>query len=293
MSPCSYVGVHVDSQGRNVSLEAMEKVRVDLHGPPETMLATLYAKALDADAEHPILGDRWAKDAVARIDYDWRSTTITARSAPSVAMRSAHFDKWARQFLAVHDRAVVLHLGCGLDSRVFRLDPGPGVEWFDIDYLPVIELRERLYPRRPSYHMIAASVTDPTWLDRIPADRPVLAIGEGLTMYLTREDGIGLLRHIVEYFGSGELQFDAFSQLGIRTQWINGVVRRSGSTLHWGINGPDDILDAVPGLRLLVAQSVFDAEDFGGVSALYRIMVAVWSAVPALKMMAQYHRYAF
>jgi len=271
----------------------VERIPVDLHGPPQTALATLYAKALDAEARHPVLGDQWAADTVARLDYDWSQTSITARSAPSVAMRSKHFDRWARQFLAVHDRAVVLHLGCGLDSRVHRLDPGAGVHWYDVDSLPIIGLREQVYPRREGYHMIAASVTDPSWLDRIPADRPVLAIGEGLTMYLTEQDGIALLRRIVGHFGSGELQFDTFSRLGIRTQWINAVVRRSGSTLHWGIDGPDDVLTAVPGVRLLAAHSVFDAEDFSRLPRLYHIMAAIWSAVPALKMMAQYHRYAF
>ena len=51
------------------------QIRVDLTGAPQTMLATLYAKALDADADRPILGDTWAKDAVSRIDYDWPKST--------------------------------------------------------------------------------------------------------------------------------------------------------------------------------------------------------------------------
>ena len=101
-----------------------EKLQVDLSGAPQTMLATFYAKALDADLEKPILGDRWAKDIVDRIDYDWSKTTITARNSPAVTTRSAHFDNWARQFLAVTPEATVLHLGCGLDSRYYRLDPG-------------------------------------------------------------------------------------------------------------------------------------------------------------------------
>jgi hypothetical protein len=48
------------------------------------MLATLYAKALDADFDQPRLGDRWAKEIVERLDYDWTKTSITVRSAPSV-----------------------------------------------------------------------------------------------------------------------------------------------------------------------------------------------------------------
>src|SRR4051812_21247833 len=126
----------------------MAKIEVDLHGPPQTMLATLYAKALDAQRDHPILGDVWAADAVARIDYDWAKTTITDRMSPSTPPRSLPFDPGARQFLARHDRAVVVHLGAGLDSRVYRLDPGPGVEWYEIDYPAIIGLREQLYAPR-------------------------------------------------------------------------------------------------------------------------------------------------
>jgi len=257
------------------------------------MLATLYAKALDADAARPILGDKYAKAAVARIDYDWETTTITPRRAPSVAVRTAHFDNWVRQFLAVHPQAIVLHVGCGLDARVYRVDPGPEVWWYDIDYPEVIELRQRVYPGRVNYRMRPASVTDPSWLAEIPADRPVLFIGEGLTMYLTKDDGLALFRRVVDRFGSGELQFDAFNTFGIRTQVINAVVRRSGSTLHWGIDGPGDILDAVPGLRLLAWESVFDSVTFDLVSPAVRWLGRAMGAVPVLRTMAQYHRYAF
>jgi methyltransferase (TIGR00027 family) len=271
----------------------MERVHVDLDGPPQTMLATLYAKALDADAPKSILNDEYAKNAVARIDYDWDRTTITPRRAPSVAIRTAHFDNWARQFLAVHENAVVLHLGCGLDARVYRLDPGPGVSWYDIDYPDVIALREQVYPNRANYRLLPASVTDPSWLAEIPADRPALFLGEGLTMYLTKADGLALLRRVVDRFPSGELQFDSFNTLGIRTQVTNSVVRRSGSTLYWGINGPADILDAVPGVRLLAWESVFDSDTFDQVSPAVRRLGRVMAAVPGLRTMAQYHRYAF
>lgn len=257
------------------------------------MLATLYAKALDADAKNPILADEYAKTAVARIDYDWAKTTITPRRAPSVAVRTAHFDNWARQFLAVHDEAVVLHVGCGLDARVYRLNPGPGVRWYDIDYPDVIGLRQRVYPERRDYQMLPASVTDLSWLSEVPADRPTLFLAEGLTMYLTKDDGLALFRRVVDQFPCGELQFDSFNTWGIRTQVINGVVRRSGSTLHWPIDRPADILDAVAGVRLLAWESVFDSDTFDLVSPAVRWLGRAMAMVPALRMMAQYHRYAF
>jgi O-methyltransferase involved in polyketide biosynthesis len=257
------------------------------------MLATLYAKALDADLEEPILGDRFAKQIVERIDYDWQKTTITPRNSLGVTTRTAHFDAWTNQFLAAHPRAVVLHVGCGLDSRFFRLQPGPGVEWYDVDFPDVIALCKEFFPLRGNYHLVSAAVTDPAWLADIPADRPALMIGEGLTMYLHDRDGIALLRRIVERFPSGELQFDAFSRLGIKSQWMNAVVRRAGAKLFWGIDGPDVILQAVPGTRLLAWISTFDSDTFKRVPAAYRVMAKVMSWVPALRYMSQYHRYAF
>lgn len=271
----------------------MDRIAIDLTGPPQTMLATLYAKALDAQSPHSVLHDEFARAAVERIEYDWSRTTITPTSAAGVAMRSAHFDRWAREFLAAHDVANVVHLGCGLDARVYRLDPGPGVEWFDVDHPSVITLRDRIYPPREHCTTIAASVTDPGWLDRIPADRPTLILGEGLTMYLTEADGLALLRRVVARFPSGELQFDAFSRFGIRFQVVNAVVRRSGSTLHWAIEKPSDIVDAVPGVRPVTVQPVFEAHDFGELGRYYRFVQAVMSKVPVLRTISTYHRYAF
>jgi O-methyltransferase involved in polyketide biosynthesis len=187
----------------------------------------------------------------------------------------------------------VLHLGCGLDSRYFRVDPGPNVEWYDIDYPEVAALRTQLFPQRANYHVVAASVTDPGYLADLPADRPTLVVGEGLTMYLTPDDGIALLRRVVERFPSGELQFDAFSRFGIKTQWTNAVVRRAGATLRWGINGPEEILDAVPGTRLLAWEPVFESDAFANLPGAYRLMAAVMNRVPSLRAMAQFHRYAF
>ncbi len=274
----------------------IDKLHVDLSGAPQTMLATLYARALDAAAPKPMLGDRYARDLVDRIDYDWTRTAITARTAPSVTTRTAHFDAWTRQFLASRptgSTCTVLHLGCGLDSRYARIDPGPDVEWYDVDYPDVIALRRQLLPEHEHHHLVAASVTDAALLADVPADRPTLLLGEGLTMYLTRDEGTALLRRVVDRFPSGELQFDAFSTFGIRMQWSNRVVRRAGAKLHWGIDGPDDILDAVPGTRLLAWLSVFDSASFRALPGAYRVMGAVMSVAKPMRNMAQYHRYAF
>lgn len=270
-----------------------EKVSVDLSGAPQTMLATLYLKALDADFDRPVLGDRYAKEAVSRLDYDFRDIGITAKWAPLITVRTAQYDIWARQFLAVHQQCTVVHLGCGLDSRVFRLDPGPGVQWYDVDYPEVIALRQTVFPSRPQYHLLATSATDPSWLDSIPADRPVLLMAEGISMYLTEDEGAALLRRVVDRFPSGELQIDFYNRLAIKSQKAHTLVRRTGSKLYWAVDSPQDILSRVPGVRLLIAVTLFDASTFGAASAGFRLAKRLVRVVPPVRSALQYHRYAF
>ncbi len=257
------------------------------------MLSTLYLKALDADFDEPVLGDRFARSAIERIDFNWDDLGIGSSWAPLLTVRTAQYDIWAHQFLAAHANATVVHVGCGMDTRVFRIDPGTGVQWYDVDFPGVIDLREKVYPSRPNYHLVASSATDPAWLDRIPADRPLLFLAEGMSMYLTEDQGIALLRRVTERFSSGEVQIDFFNWLAIKSQKTQTLVRRSNSTLHWAVNRPDDILGQVPALRLLAATTFFGASTFERVSGPFKVARQVVRLIPPLRDSLQYHRYAF
>ena len=95
-----------------------------------------------------VLGDHFAAQDVARIDYDFKR--IHRRVHPvtnqfGVALRGAQLDTWTADYLSGHPDAVVLHLGCGLHSRAFRLAVPEGVRWFDVDLPQVIALRRQLY----------------------------------------------------------------------------------------------------------------------------------------------------
>lgn len=190
--------------------------KVDLRGVQSTMLITLFLRALDCKETESILGDRFAAEAVDRIDYDW--TTVDkpniTRNRFGVALRAKQFDIWVADFLRASPGATVLHLGCGLDSRAFRLDLPTGVRWFDVDLPDVMDLRRTLYNEADGYRMIAASVTDEAWLAQIPADKPVLIVAEGLLMYLHETEVRHLLQRLTSHFRTGELLFDGV------TPWI-------------------------------------------------------------------------
>ena len=162
----------------------MSAEKVTLTAEKETLLITLLAKAGESRLPDSLLHDDHAARAVERIDYDFSRLKVDRNLMIGVSMRAHIFDGWTREFLRRHPQATVIHMGCGLDSRVFRVDPGPQVRWFDVDYPEVIALRERLFPPREGYTMIPTSVTAPGWIEALPADRPTLILAEGLMMYV-------------------------------------------------------------------------------------------------------------
>jgi O-methyltransferase involved in polyketide biosynthesis len=189
----------------------MRKEKVDLTGAKETLLYTLYFRALDHRSPHPIVGDEWAPKILDRLDYNRFKVKLASADRYLGLLRAKRLDDWTRTFLTYHPDSTVLQLGCGLDSRAFRIGLPPGVEWIDLDFPEVIDLRKRLYPEHDRYRMIPSSATESGWLKSVPVDRPVLVIAEGLMMYLTEPDVRQLLVRLTERIPHGEIAFDALA----------------------------------------------------------------------------------
>lgn len=243
-----------------------------------TNLCTLYLRAYESRLPSAMLGDTAAAEAIERIGYDWERMRRTLRPATAhylVTMRAKLFDDWCTDFLGRHPDAVVLHLGCGMDTRAFRLRPPQTVQWFDVDQPVVIALRRKLYDDRPGYRMIGSSVTDKEWLIEVPTDRPTLVVAEGLLMYLTEPDVRALLQRIPDRFGSGELAFDTTSPMGPRLSRV-----LSKGITKWGIRDAREIERWNPRLRFV--QRAFVGELCDRIpSAPVRLLWRLVYATPA------------
>jgi O-methyltransferase involved in polyketide biosynthesis len=272
----------------------MDREKVALTGTQETMLATLYGRALDSHSPNSVLNDSAAADAVERIDYDFGKTRMKGTNAVSVAIRAKVLDTWTTSFLDEHPSATVLHMACGLDTRVQRLNPSASVRWFDVDLPEVTDLRSRLLPR-PSgdYHEVSASVTDSKWLSSVPDDRPTVAVFEGLSMYLTEQEGQSLIQRLTSRFPSGQLLFDVYGRLGIKLQRLVPAVRNAGATLHWGVDHPRAIETLHPGLECLDALRSVDMPGLDQLPLSGRISLAVASRIPKLRDVGRIMRFRF
>ena len=255
-----------------------------------TMLCMLYLRACESRVPHPILGDHFAAQDVARIDYDFRRIHRHVHPATNkftVALRSAQFDAWITDYLNGHPDAVVLHLGCGLHSRAFRIAAPEAVQWFDVDLPQVIALRRQLYSESETYRMIGCSVTDHGWLDELPAGGPVLIVAEGLLMYLTPAEVTNLLHRLLDRFDTGELLADLLSKLG---PWLSKV--SMSGIIKWGTRDGGEITRWDARLRIIENSPViagFDKISQTPQRLLYRLAYAV----PANRNYDRLFRYAF
>src|SRR5512146_750624 len=213
----------------------MTNDKIQLTKEKETMLMTLNGRAIQSQWKNPILRDPWAEEAMRHIDYDL-SKQLTGVASWSmwkdigpaiIATRAATFDQLTTRFLADHPDAVVLQVGCGMDSRAFRVNPPASVEWFDVDYPDVIDLRRQLFPgelrsQTGRYHMIGAPLEDLRWMDEVPRDRPGLLIAEGVLHYLSEPEVKALLNAVVAHFPSGQMIFDICNPF---------IVKRAGTNV--------------------------------------------------------------
>lgn len=257
----------------------------------ETLLATLYARALESRSPNPILRDAMAEDAVRRIDYDFDHLKVDTLS---IAMRASQFDLWTNEYLADHPDAVVLHLGCGLDSRVFRINPPKGISWFDVDFPEVIELRKRLYPERDGYKMIGSSLADLQWLDKLPKNRPAWIIAEGVTMYLSEDIMNPLLSRLTSHFPSGAIAFDAISPAAIRMAGANRSIRATGATFGgFSVDDPDDLKKVAPRLEFVRESRTPEMPGYSKLPLATRALVRVFDAFPGLRKLSRLLLYRF
>lgn len=220
-------------------------VAAALGGLGETALITLAVRASESRRPDALTRDETAEalvDQLGRRGYDFSKVggiPMSELNRVTLILRSLGFDAIARQFLARHPGAVVVHIGCGLDGRLLRVDDGQ-TEWYDLDLPPVIALRRDLLGGQGErYHLLAASVHDEAWLEAVgaPRGRSFLFLAEGVFMYFTEAQVRSLVLRLCAAFPGAELVFDGFSPLHVWRSNRELTGAGYGTPFRWGLWG--------------------------------------------------------
>ena len=238
---------------------------INLNGVAETLLLTLYIRALESQRPDALLKDDVAVALFKNPNYDFARFSkirIDEGDQLAVILRNREIDRQARDFIFHNPDAVVIHIGCGLDARFERVDNGL-VKWFDLDLPEVIELRRRLIGGEgPRHRFLPYSAFDKTWLDLLSTyrQRPFLFLAEGVFQYFEESQIKSLFLTLRDRFPGAELVCDAFSPYIV---WANNLrFKVSGTKLsaryHWGLKNGKDVESWGEGIRLLDEWRIFD-----------------------------------
>jgi O-methyltransferase involved in polyketide biosynthesis len=228
----------------------------DLSGIAATLLLPLYVRALESQRPDALLKDAKAVALVKQMGGDFaqfEKAQVNEETRLAVILRNREFDRCARDFLARCPEAVVVHIGCGLDSRFERVDNGQ-LEWYDLDLPEVIELRRKLMGGEGArYHLLACSMFDSAWLDmvRIHSQRPFLFLAEGVLMFFEEAQIKMLVLTLKEHFPGAELVFDAFSPFFVWANNLRVARTKIGARCHWGLKRGKDLQNWGDGICLL------------------------------------------
>lgn len=227
----------------------------NLTGVAETLLITLYIRALESQRPDALLKDEKAVALVRQLDFDPSQllAKFNEESRVATVLRNREFDRHVRDFLVRWPEAVVVQIGCGLDTRFERVDNGK-VEWYDLDLPEVIELRRKLIGDEGArQHFLACSALDHTWLDTVSIHTPqqFLFLAEGVFMYFEEAQVKSLVLTLRERFPGAELVCDTFSPFLVWASNLGFALSHIDARFHWGLRRGQDLEHWGDGICLL------------------------------------------
>jgi O-methyltransferase involved in polyketide biosynthesis len=240
-----------------------EKISPNLTGIPETLLLPLYVRAMESQRSDRMLLDEKAVELVSRIDFDFSHIKLQDHDKLGIILRLREFDRFVREFLAANPNGLVVHIGCGLDTRFERVDNGQ-VEWYDLDLPEVIQLRRRLiHVEGGRYHLLSESVFESVWLNVISVHhpRPFLFIAEGVFPYFESKQIQALVRTLLIEFPGAELVFDAHAPYIVWSDNLQLALSKVKARLHFALKHGRDVETWGDGIRMLEEWYYFKTDE--------------------------------
>lgn len=205
-----------------------------MDGVNKTLYIPLYGKAL-VSARGILLEDPKAEEIWASDGFPLKGKAKSKWLAYYMAMRSRVFDDWAKEKMGTMPGAAVLHLGCGLDSRVKRIGTREH-RWYDVDFPEVIAERGKFYEETACYRMIASDLRE-NWLGEI-SEKDAVILMEGVSMYLTRGELTAVLSEIANRFARVHLLMDCYTEFAAKASRYKNPINEVGVTQVYGLDDP-------------------------------------------------------
>lgn len=221
----------------------------------ETLLIPLYMRAKESRrGEDAILRDPMAERLAESIDYDYSALDRAPLSEVGCVVRGWYFDCAVRRFIdACGGNAVMVNVGCGLDTRYQRLADDRAT-YYELDLPEVMDLRRRLVPEPKNDRYISASLLDTDWMDMLCGRHPdsrFIFVAEGVLMYFYPKQVRGFLQELASRFAGGEVWFDVCGSIMSKRGVKPDSLRHHEAQIRSGITDGHEVERLVPSLHLI------------------------------------------
>jgi O-methyltransferase involved in polyketide biosynthesis len=126
----------------------------DMNEINKTLYIPLYGKAF-VSKKGLFLEDKKAEEIWAIEGFPLKRKSKSKWLAYYMGIRAAVFDEWVKEKLIENKEKIIIHIGCGMDSRILRVGE-INCQWYDVDFPAVIAERKRYYEESPNYQWLQA-----------------------------------------------------------------------------------------------------------------------------------------
>ncbi len=202
----------------------------------KTLYIPLYGKAYVSE-RGLFISDKKAEEIWSHEGFKLKGKSKSKWLSFYMGIRAAVFDGWVDEQLLAENDAVVIHIGCGLDSRALRITAKYSC-WYDVDFPEVIEERKKYFGETESYRMISADVRESGWLAEIPQKECAIVVMEGVSMYMLPEELKTVLTKISERFNSVKILLDCYTTFAAKASRYKNPINDVGVTEVFGLDDP-------------------------------------------------------
>ena len=249
-----------------------------MHEVSETALITLRSRVDESEKPDPVLIDPVGRECLNRlletVPEEVKERILRRKLSPvltrHIALRARKYDNLCREFMEEYSGGLIVNLGCGFDTRFWRLDV-PGLKYLELDLPGVIRIKREILGERVTYEMMEGSVLDESWIEKVREKQSgrVLFIAEGLFMYLPTDQVVGILGKIAGSFEQSRLVMEVVAEKytrGWRKKMVEKKMRKgAGSTagdyFQFGIQEAEDLESFHPGFKIRGEWSYFEDPD--------------------------------
>lgn len=244
----------------------------------KTAVATLRSHVIESKGKNPIMNDPMAVYCLEKMlslfsDRD-RALLLDRKLLSSltshIALRARKYDSIVNDFIRNNPAPVVVNLGCGFDTRFWRID-NEKCRYLELDLPEVIELKKKILKEHLNYELIGCSVLDVSWIDKITAisDQHVILIAEGLFMYLEKGAVINLINKIADSFRNSRLVLEVVTEKYTRGLWKKIVAMKikralgldAGSYYNFGVGDAHEMESYGKGIKIIDEWSYVEDDD--------------------------------